>query len=70
MARKRLSTEQIVTKLHHIEMLQAPGKTIAIPCKEAGMMEQDYYRWQSEHGVEKLEHGPLPDYFRIIPGCF
>ena len=40
MARKRLSAEQIVTKLRQIEVPQAQGKTIAAACKEAGTTEQ------------------------------
>ena len=50
MARKRLSAEQIVTKLRQIEVLQAQGKTIAAACKEAGTTEQSYYRWRNEYG--------------------
>ena len=50
MARKRLSAEQIVTKLRQIEVLQAQGKTIAVACKEAGTTEQSYYRWRNEYG--------------------
>ena len=34
MARKRLSAEQVVTKLRQIEVLQAQGMTIAVACKE------------------------------------
>ena len=40
MAGKRLAAEQIVTKLHQIEVLQGQGKTIAVACKEAGTTEQ------------------------------
>jgi putative transposase len=40
MARKRLSAEQIVTKLRQIEVLQGQGKTIAMACREAGTTEQ------------------------------
>jgi transposase InsO family protein len=40
MARKRLTAEQIVTKLRQIEVLQAQGKTIAVACKESGTTEQ------------------------------
>jgi transposase-like protein len=47
---KRLSAEQIVTKLRQIEVLQAQGKTIAVACKEAGTTEQSYYRWRKEYG--------------------
>ena len=50
MARKRLSAEQIVTKLRQIEVLQAQGKTISVACKEAGTTEQNYYRWRKEYG--------------------
>ena len=50
MARKRLSAEQIVTKLRQIEVLQAQGKTIALACKETGTTEQSYYRWRNEYG--------------------
>jgi putative transposase len=47
---KRLSAEQIVTKLRQIEILQAQGKTAAGACKEAGTTEQSYYRWRKEYG--------------------
>ena len=50
MTRKRLSAEQIVTKLRQIEVLQAQSKTIAVACKEAGTTEQSYYRWRNEYG--------------------
>jgi len=41
---KRLSAEQIVTKLRQIEVGQAQGKTAATAFKEAGTIEQSYYR--------------------------
>jgi putative transposase len=47
---RRLSAEQIVTKLRQIEVLQAQGKTAAAACKEAGTTEQSYYRWRKEYG--------------------
>ena len=50
MARKRLSAEQVVTKLRQIEVLQAQGKTNAVTCNEAGTTEQNYYRWRNEYG--------------------
>jgi len=50
MARKRLGAEQIVTKLRQIEVLEGQGKTIAMACKEAGTIEQSYYRWRKEYG--------------------
>ena len=50
MARKRLGTDQIVTKLWPIEVLQGQGKNVAAACKEAGAAEQSYYRRRREHG--------------------
>ncbi len=50
MGRERLAAEQIVTKLHQIEVLQGQGKTIVMACKEAGTTEQNYYRWRKEYG--------------------
>jgi putative transposase len=47
---KRLSAEQIVTKLRQIEVLQAQGKTASAACKEAGTTEQSYCRWRKEYG--------------------
>jgi len=42
---RRLSAEQIVTKLRQIEVLQAQGKTAAAACKEAGTTEQSCPAW-------------------------
>ena len=50
MPRKRLASEQIVTKLRQIEVMQAQGKSIATACKEAGITEQSYYRYRREYG--------------------
>jgi transposase-like protein len=47
---KRLSTEQIVTKLRQIEVLQAQGKTASAACKDSGTTEQTYYRWRKGYG--------------------
>jgi putative transposase len=49
MERKRLSAEQIVTKLRQIEVLQAQGKTIAVGCNEARTTGQSYYRGRKEY---------------------
>ena len=49
MERKRMSAEQIVTKLPQIEVLQAQGKTIAVACNEAGTTGQSYYRGRKEY---------------------
>jgi hypothetical protein len=37
MPKKRLGSEQIVTKLRQLEVLQSQGKSVAAACKEAGL---------------------------------
>ena len=51
MPKKSCSTEQIISKLHQIEVLVAQGKSVAVACKEAGVSEQTYYRWRKEYGA-------------------
>ncbi len=41
---KRLQPEQIITLLRQINVLTTHGKTLAQACKEAGTVEQSYYR--------------------------
>ncbi len=50
MPRKRLSPEQVVTKLRQIEVSMAHGKAVPVACKGAGISEQSYYRWRREYG--------------------
>mgnify|MGYP000692551670 FL=1 len=40
MPKKRLGAEQIVTKLRQVEVIQSQSKSVAAPCKEAGLTEQ------------------------------
>jgi transposase InsO family protein len=40
MVRKRFNSEQIVTKLRQIEVLQSQGKALAVACREAELSEQ------------------------------
>ena len=44
MPRKSQSPEPIVAKLRQTEVLIAQGKTVAVPCREAGITERTYYR--------------------------
>jgi putative transposase len=52
---RRLGTEQVVTKVRQIEVMQGQGKSIAVACKEAGTTEQSYYRWRKEYGGLNVE---------------
>ena len=55
MPKMRLGTEQIVTKLRQVEVLQSQGKSIALACKQAGLIEQTYYRYRKECGGLNVE---------------
>ncbi len=45
MPRKRLSPEQIISKLREAEVLLSQGKTTAEVCWALNVSEQTYYRW-------------------------
>ena len=55
MARKRFTTEQIITKLREAEVGLAQGKTVVQVCKQMGITEQTYYRWRKEYGGLKMD---------------
>lgn len=48
MARKRYTPEQIVSVLRQVEVLVGNGKATEQACREAGIVEQTYYRWRKE----------------------
>ena len=50
MARKRYSSEQIISYLREAEVLLVKGSTIGQVCKKIGVTEQTYYRWRKEYG--------------------
>lgn len=52
---KRVTAEQIVTKLKQIEVLVSQGKLVPQACKEAGVSDKSYYRWRKEYGGLKIE---------------
>ena len=47
---KKYQPEQVVNLLRQIEVAIANGKTTALASKEAGIVEQTYYRWRKEYG--------------------
>jgi putative transposase len=55
MARKRYTPEQIVSVLRQVEVLVANGKATDRACREAGIVEQTYYRWRKEYGGLKVD---------------
>ena len=47
---KRYQAEQVVNLLRQIEVAVANGKSIDQACRDAGIVEQTYYRWRKEYG--------------------
>jgi transposase-like protein len=57
MAKRKYTTEEIVTVLRQVEMSMANGKVTPQACRESGIAEQTYYRWRKEYGGLSLEQG-------------
>jgi putative transposase len=55
MARKIYKPEEIVNLLRQVEVGVANGKSTPVACKEAGIVEQTYYRWRKEYGGLKVD---------------
>ena len=55
MSKKHFSTEQVIMKLGEIGLMTGHGETVAMPCRQAGITEQTYYRWRKESGGLKLD---------------
>jgi len=55
MPKKSFTPEQIVAKLRQIEVLMSQGKTVPLACKEAGIVDQTFYRWRREYVGLQLE---------------
>jgi hypothetical protein len=46
MPRKRFSAGLIVVLLRQLEVLMSQGKAAPVACREAGISQQNYYRWR------------------------
>ena len=55
MPKKRFTPEPIVGKLRQIEVLISQGKTVPVACREAGIVDQTFYRWRKEYGGLQVE---------------
>ena len=55
MGRKIYKPEEIVNVLRQVEVAVANGKPTPQACKEAGIVEQTYYRWRKEYGGLKVD---------------
>ena len=50
MAGKREKSEEIVSKLRQVEVLQGQGMTIAEAVRHIGVTQQTFYRWRKLYG--------------------
>ena len=55
MARKRFTSEQIITKLREAEVLMNQGSTVVQAVRKLGISEQTYYRWRKEYGGMRID---------------
>jgi putative transposase len=55
MAKKKHSTEQIISKLREAEVGLSQGGTVAEVCRCLGVTEQTYYRWRKEYGGLRID---------------
>jgi len=55
MKKKRYGSEQIITKLREVEILQSKGVSIGEACKKIGVTDQTFYRWRKQYGGMKIE---------------
>ena len=51
----RYTAEQIIGKLREAEVVLAKGGTVALACKQIGVVVQTYYRWRREYGGLKVD---------------
>jgi putative transposase len=45
-----------VTLLRQIEVTMGQDKSAQLSCREAGISEQNFYRWRKEYGGLDLDH--------------
>ena len=58
---KKYQPEQVVNLLRQIEVAVANGKTTAQASKEAGIVEQTYFRWRKEYGGLQVDQAKRLD---------
>ena len=55
MGKKRMRTEQIISKMRAVEVLTSQGRSICESCRQESISEQTYYRWRKEYGGLQLD---------------
>jgi hypothetical protein len=52
---KKVSAEQIISKLREAEVELARGKKVPEAAKKIGVTEQSYFRWKKEYGGLRID---------------
>jgi len=55
MAKKRFTSEQIISMLREAEVLLNQGFTVIEVARKLGIAEQTYYRWRKEYGGMRVD---------------
>ena len=55
MARRRFTSEQIITMLREAEVMVNTGSTVIEVARKLGIAEQTYYRWYKEYGGMRID---------------
>jgi transposase-like protein len=55
MARKRFTSEQIITMLREAEVMVNQGSTVIEVARKLSISEQTYYRWRKEYGGMRVD---------------
>jgi putative transposase len=55
MARRRFTSEQIITMLWEAEVLLNQGSTVIEVARKLNIAEQTYYRWRKEYGGMRID---------------
>lgn len=61
MPRKRFKTEEIIQKFREAKALLFQDENIAETCRQIGVIDQTYYRWNSYRSGEATEGTRLQD---------
>jgi putative transposase len=55
MARRRFTSEQIITMLREAEVMVNQGSTVIEVARKLSISEQTYYRWRKEYGGMRVD---------------
>ncbi len=55
MAKKRYSSEQIISMLREAEVLMNRGSSVIEVSRKLGIAEQTYYRWRKDYGGMRVD---------------